>query len=127
MKNKPCIGFYMEDAFEAYYKHMDPEVVEEYGDKAGQNWLHTWDEGGRTLLRCKRCGGYMLRQYSELHSIEDDDYYSDFFPVTGPEEARSLNEKYDGYTIETDFPGRWLICDPCKAPRWSDTVKEENQ
>ncbi len=123
MNKRPCIGFYMEDAFEAY-QHMGTEVIEEYGDRVGHNWLHTWDEGGRKLLRCRKCGGYILCQFSELHSMEDEDYYSDSFQVSGPEEARNLNRMYDGYKIETDFPGRWLICDPCKAPLWSDRLKK---
>ena len=121
MKRRPCIGFYMDDAFEAY-KHMETEVVEEYGDRVGPNWLHTWDEGGRRLLRCKKCGGFILYQFSELLSMEDDDYFSDYFPVSGPDEAKMLNEKYDGYAIEAEFPERWLICDPCKAPHWSNEV-----
>ncbi len=99
MKQRLCIGFYMDDAFEAY-KHMETEVVEEYGDRVGHNWLHTWDEGGRKLLRCKNCGGYILYQFSELLSMEDDDYFSDYFPLSGPDEANMLNEKYDGYAMD---------------------------
>lgn len=104
---------------------MNTEIIEEYGDRFELNWLHTWDEGGRKLLKCKRCGGFILCQFSELHSMEDDDYFLDYFPVSSPEEARNLNAKYDGYAIESDFPDRWLICDPCKPPHWSDSIKHE--
>ena len=121
MEGWPCIGFAMEKPDKAY-SHMDTEVVEEYGDSCGNNWLHTWSEGGRRLLRCKKCGGYILYQLSELHGMEYDDYYADYFPVSGPEEARELNEKYDGYSIETEFPRRWLICDPGRTPRWNDEI-----
>lgn len=125
MKKGACIGFRMDDAVKAY-RHMDVEVVEEYGDKSGLHWLHTWDDGGRKLLRCRNCGGYILCQVSELKGIEFDDYYADFFPVSGPAEARNLNEEYDGYAIEAEFLGRWLICDPCRVPRWSDNMKNNS-
>lgn len=118
MEGKPCIGFSMENAVEAY-KHMETEAVEEYGDHFNNNWLHTWDDGERVLLRCKNCGGYILCQTSEYHGMEDDDYYADYFPVSGSDEAHKLNEQFDGDAIETDFPGRWLICDPCRTPHWN--------
>ena len=41
--------------------------------------------------------------------MEDDDYYSDFFPVSSPEEADELNRRYDGYAIERAFPRRYLM------------------
>ncbi len=119
MRRKPCIGFCFRDAYEAFCGHMnDMEVVEEYGDRFMHNWLHTWDDGGRMLLRCRKCHGFILAQYSEYHGMAYDDYYLDYFPVSGPEEAHELNEKFDGHAIEAEFPGRWLACDPCRAPRW---------
>ena len=121
MRKKPCIGFCIADAFEAFCWHMDQtDVVEEYGDRYLHNWLHTWDDGGRRLLRCRKCGGYILCQYSEYHGMDYDDYYLDYFPVSGAEEAHILNEKYDGYAIEKEYPGRWLICDPGRAPQWRE-------
>ena len=118
VENKACIGFYMKNPYEAYFGHMDTEIVEEYGDTYQMNQLHIWQYGGRRLLRCKKCGGYILCQYSEYHGIEFDEYSQEYFPVSGPEEARDLNAKYNGYQIIMKFPGRWLSCDPCRAPYW---------
>ncbi len=96
------------DAFE----HMDLERVCSYGDRAYGHYLYTWDEGERTLYRCKNCGGYVLIQESEFHSFSgNDSYYSDYFPVESEAEADELNKKYDGFKIETQFEGRYLIRD----------------
>lgn len=112
----PCIGFSMEDAKKAY-EHMDKELVKDYGDICGKNILHTWDDGHRALLRCKNCGGYILLQFSEFHGMDDDCYYVDYFPVTGPKEAQEINEKYNGEKIEEEFPQRWMIADG--RPHWN--------
>ena len=53
-----CIGFTMKDVAAAY-EHMEFELVEAYGDFAYGHYLHTWDDGGRSLFRCKNCGGYV--------------------------------------------------------------------
>ena len=118
----PCIGFKEGraiDAFEHFRGNL--ETVEDYGDRCGEHFLHTWDDGRRILLRCKACGGYVLLQKSEFHSFSDDDsYYNDYFPVSGPEEAAELNRKYDGFGIESKFPGRYIIRDNLMAPHWSE-------
>ena len=46
----------------------------------------------------------------EYHSFSDapDGYYTDWFPVDGPEEADRLNREYDGFAIERQFKGRYL-------------------
>ena len=113
---KPCVGFSMEEAKEAY-EHMDRELVRDYGDIYGNNILHTWDDGWRTLMRCKKCGGYILLQVSEFHGMDDDSYYVDYFPVAGPAEAQEINEKYNGEKIEEEFPQKWLIADG--HPHWN--------
>ena len=104
---KPCMGFTMTDPEEAY-AHMNYEVVEHYGDKYNGHYLYLWDEGYKLLGRCKACGGYILIQRSEMHGSEDD-YYGDYFPVSGSEEAKGLNERYDGYQLEEEFPERYLM------------------
>ena len=114
--SKPCIGFSMEDAEKAY-EHMDRQLVRDYGDICGKNILHTWDDGWRTLMRCKKCSGYILLQWSEFHGMNDDSYYVDYFPVAGPKEAQEINEKYNGEKIEKEFPQRWLIADG--HPHWN--------
>ncbi|MBR2669229.1 MAG: hypothetical protein IKE36_05465 [Solobacterium sp.] len=113
-----CIAFNMADAKEAF-DHMreDHEDVIEYGGYAYGHNLFTWDTGNRTLRRCRKCGGYILVQDSEYHGMEDDDYYTDYFPVDSPEEADELNKKYSGFEIETEFPGRYLMFD--KGVHWS--------
>lgn len=121
---KACIGFKMKDASEAY-RHMDLELVEEYGSMAYGNILHTWDEGERFLCRCKNCGGYVLVQHSEYHDMTggNDSYYSDYFLVDSPEEADELNRKYDGFAIEMDSGIRFLIAD-YNIPHWSIKVED---
>lgn len=94
------------------------EVVENYGDMCGSVMLHTWDDGKRVLLRCRECGGYVLVQMSEYHG-EVDAYYTDYFPVSGPEEAAELNRTLNGWKIEDGFGRRYLIQDNDDAPRWS--------
>ena len=86
-------------------------------DLMGTFIADTWDDGSRVLIRCKRCGGYILLQLSEFHGMEDDSYYADYFPVSGPCEARWINEKFDGERIEEKFPCRWMIVDG--KPHWN--------
>lgn len=104
---KPCIAFSLDDP-NAAYAHMEYKVIERYGEQCNGHDLYVFDEGYRLLGRCKNCGGFILVQRSEMHG-EEDDYYCDFFPVSGPDEARQLNEQYDGYQIEQDFPKRYLM------------------
>ena len=109
-RSHPCAAFDMEDPVEAY-EHMDYRIVEDYGDKAYGHYLYTWDDGQRMLGKCQTCGGYILIQSSEFHSMSDessDSYYTDWFPVSSPEEADELNRKYDGFQIETEFEDRYL-------------------
>lgn len=115
----PCKGFEMEDAAAAF-EHFkgNLELVEDYGDECGGRWLHAWDDGGRSLLKCRACGGYALLQRSEYHGPDSDSYYRDYFPVSGPEEAAELNERLDGTSIEDEFEGRYLIQDGGKPPSW---------
>lgn len=117
---KACIGLEFDDA-KAAWAHMQFTIVKDYGDYAYGHFLHTWDDGGRMLAQCKTCGGYILIQRSEYHSFSedsDDGYYSDYFPVDGPEAAEELNRKYDGCRIETDFPSRYLCRTNLKV-HWS--------
>lgn len=116
-----CIAFDMENAREAFgHFSGNLEVVEDYGDRCGDKYLHTWDDGYRVLFRCKACGGYLLKQSSEFHSFTgDDSLYTNFFPVSGPEEAAELNRTYDGWEIERQFGRRYMLRDNRGAPCWS--------
>ena len=115
---KACIAFGMDSATEAWHHLLgDRQLVINYGNEFEGKYLHTWDDGERILFRCKECGGYFLYQTSEYHG-RDDSYYHDFFPVTGPEEAESLNRRWNGWQIEDYFPDRYLIQDDNWAPHW---------
>ena len=100
----------MKDPVEAY-KHIRINVVRDYGDYAYGHPLYVWDDGRRILGKCIHCGGYVLIQKSEFHSFTDapDGYYTDYFPVSSLEEADELNRKYDGFAIEREFQGRYLM------------------
>ncbi len=105
-----CRAFLMDDPAEAHSHILQKlETVREYGDSACGHLLHVWDDGCRLLCRCRECGGYILLQKSEYHGMEDDDYYTDFFPVSGPDEADELNQRFDGFEIERVFPHRYLL------------------
>lgn len=58
------------------------------------------------MFRCTVCGGLVLKQFSEFHGYGYDYYYTDYFPVDSEEEARQLNEKYDGYELEKTWTGK---------------------
>lgn len=105
---KECIAFQIRDAKEAM-RHMNCDIVKDYGDYAYGHPLHSWDDGKRYLARCRNCGGYVLVQKSEYHGMQDDDYYTDYFPVSGAEEAEELNRRYDGFAIERLFTKRYLM------------------
>ncbi len=108
---KVCKAFGMEDPREAY-DHIEKNLafVRNYGDRAYGHWLHTWDDGFRSLLRCRKCGAYILYQSSEFHGMmSGDSYYGDYFPVGGKKKADKLNRRYDGDRIEQEFPKRYLM------------------
>ena len=114
-----CIAFDMKKPIEAY-EHMSLETVREYGRQAYGHLLYVWDEGERTLMRCRACGGYVLVQQSEYHGMEDDSYYLDYFPVESEEEADELNRKYSGEEIEEQFGDRYLMVTDTSVFVWSD-------
>ena len=102
---KPCRAFKMHD-YRKRLKHLRHlEFIEDFGDYCNGHYLHTWDDGHRYLCRCKKCNALVLVQVSEFHGYGDD-YYKDYFPVASREEAIELNEKYDGWQIETVYQGK---------------------
>ena len=86
----------------AEFTERNLEFVKHYGSKCNGHSLYTWDEGDRSLYRCTKCGAYVLQQYSEVHM--PDRIYIDYFPVNDEEDAEEVNRKYDGWSIETDYP-----------------------
>ena len=116
---KPCDGFNFVSASDAF-RHMKYEIIEDYGKFQYNHRLYVWDDGNRVLAKCKNCGGYILIQSSEYHSFTDapDGYYTDFFPVSSPEEADELNRKFDGFQIEREFKQRYLM-ETDGVLRWS--------
>ncbi len=118
---KRCELFNTADLEEAV-SHLDPEIVKDCGSDAYGHPLHTWDDGGRVLARCRKCGGYILIQRSEFHSFSDDDgdsYYTDYFPVDSEKEAEELNRRYNGFEIERAFKERYL-CRSDLVYHWSE-------
>ena len=93
-----CHIYGIEDAKEAY-KQLDFECVKSYGEETkleDGTLLHDnyeWDDGYRSLLRCKQCGGLFIIQTSEFHSFDSDNdgYYKDWIPVYSEQEADLLN------------------------------------
>ena len=106
-KTYHCKGFNL-DSVRKTYEHFRGHLImlKDYGDVCNGHCLHAWDDGGRRLYRCTVCGGLVLRQVSEFHGFENDDYYTDFFPVDSEEEANQLNEKYSGYELEKTWTGK---------------------
>lgn len=102
-----CVGFDLPTAAEAF-EHFQGmlEEVWDYGDMCNGHCLHTWDDGGRKLYRCRNCGGLILVQESEYHGEENDDHYTDYFPVDSVQEAEQLNELYGGWAIEKEWNGK---------------------
>lgn len=115
-----CHVFDMPDAAEAF-SQLDLEEVEDYGDEKDGHYLHVWDQGCRKLMRCRRCGAYVLVQRSVFLSFVNalNSEYTDWFPVSGPDEADELNRRYDGYQLERRFEGRYLRSTNGR-PYWSD-------
>jgi hypothetical protein len=110
---KLCCIFSFPDA-ETAAKHRDLEFVESYGDSCKDlrgevHYLHAWDDGERTLLRCRKCGALFLQQSSEFHGVHgDDSYYTDLFPVESRNEALAYNRKYNGFEIKEKYTGTWI-------------------
>ena len=94
----PCHIYDIADAKEAHNSFRG-ELVKEYGDnvslKNGKvlHWNYMWDDGSRSLVRCRDCGGLLIKQDSEIHSFTDapDGFFQDWIPVASEEEADLLN------------------------------------
>ena len=97
MKDWYCCIFKDEKPFD----RNDLQWVKNYGSSYKGKTLHTWDEGYRILWRCRKCGHYVLEQYSEIHM--PDSVYIDLFPVKDEDHVERINERYDGFEIETCY------------------------
>lgn len=85
-------------------------LVLKFGKNLYGHPLFLFDDGERYLVKCNKCGGYILIQDFERRSYSDgnDTYYTDYFPVDGPKEADFLNQMYGGWSIEFEFVGKWI-------------------
>ena len=105
----PCHIWSIEDAGKAYAEFQG-ELIRDYGDtvrlRDGRvlHWNHAWDEGGRSLVRCAKCGGLILMQKSEYHNMYDgpDGYYRDWIPVATAEEGDLKNILLNEGELEFD-------------------------
>lgn len=111
-KRELCCIFSFPDADTAA-RNFDFEIVENYGDAYRDSrgkvvhYLHTWDDGNRTLIRCRRCGALFLRQDSEYHDMchGNDAYYTTLVPVKSRDKALAYNKKYNGDALENKCGG----------------------
>ena len=106
-----CKAFEMKD-INAQREHLSKlKHVENFGSEYNGKALHTWYDGCRILKRCPECDALVLCQYSEYrdYSEGNDSYYKDYFSVGSREEAVELNEKYDGFQIETEYKGKMIL------------------
>ena len=83
------------------------EFIKDYGSTCNGHELYTWDEGDRSLYRCRKCGAYVLQQYSEIHM--PDATYIDYYPVRDDAHAQEVNRQYNGWTLERDYPYRGVL------------------
>lgn len=106
-----CKAFEIKDKNEQREHLKKLEIIENFGDTCNGHCLHTWDDGCRILKRCPECDALVLCQYSEYHDFSDgnDSYYDDYFSVSSREEAVELNEKYNGFQIETEYKGKKIL------------------
>ena len=110
----PCHIYDIADAREAY-DSFKGELVKGYGDFVlleNGTVLHDnymWDDGCRSLIRCKECGGLLIKQSSHFVSFSDDHdgYYADWIAVASEEEADLLNILLGAMEME-DVPCRHL-------------------
>ena len=94
---------------------MDMELIIDYGnqfhnpDGSLKHYLHTWDDGYRLLVRCKRYGALFIKQNSEYHGFSNEDsYYTDWYQVESKEVAELINAVYSGFSLERNYNGPWL-------------------
>lgn len=104
---KICCTFEIENARKAG-NALDCEVIERYGDTCEGHPLFCWDSGSRRLVRCRKCGALLLVQSSEYHGFGDD-YYVDYFPVESREQALQFNCEWDGFALEQNYEGVYLM------------------
>lgn len=110
---KICHIFSIDDAEEAA-EQLEIECIKSYGDEtrlSNGTLLHDnyeCEDGYRSLLRCKHCGGLLLVQVSKYSSTTGDDgYFEDILPVWSEEEADLLNT-FLGPRSFADHPFRHL-------------------
>lgn len=112
---KPCCIFSYENATTAikhfkYYlvKNLGEEVFNE--DGTVKHYTYAWDEGGRKVICCIKCGAIFIHQWTEFHSFtsQPDSYYENYFLVKDLDEALNLNNTYSGFALEMKFKGLQL-------------------
>lgn len=105
----PCHVFFTSEV-EDVKKTFEDEVIKDYGPsvklkngtKLHDNFhLFNGETGGRSLVRCKRCGAMLLKQITHDWDIYDGpNHCYDWIPVASEEEADLLNVLLDGEEFE---------------------------
>lgn len=109
---KLCCVFSYDTPYKAI-NHFEYDVVRDLGNKVYnddgsiKHSTYAWDSGGRKIIQCKKCNAIFLYQWSEFHdSIGDQDsFYENYFLVESFTEAISLNNKHNGFELETKHTG----------------------
>ena len=89
-------------ADDAKFERRNLEHIKSFGDTFEGHQLYMWDEGDRTLYRCRKCGGYVLEQHSEIHM--PDTGYTDYVPVRDEKHTEQINREYGPLALETEYP-----------------------
>lgn len=102
-----CHIYETEDAEQAG-KDLETESVKGYGPSTFYRGIelhsnHESEGGGRSLVRCKKCGALLLSQHSWYEAMDPDldGSFNDWIPVWSEEEADLLNYFLDS----RDLPG----------------------
>lgn len=112
----PCCLFQKEPlSVPKFFENM--ELLIDYGgeyfysDGSLRHRYYVWDDGDRTLQRCKNCGALFLVQSDEYHGPDSNDLYIDCFPVDSREQADQINREYSGFDLIRYYNEPRLVSD----------------
>ena len=107
---KRCCIFSYDTAEEAMAQKPFKEV-ENFGNKhlnpdgTVKQWLHSGENGDRSLVKCDRCGALFLWQSSYMTWGNDTVYHEIILPVNNRNTVMKLNENCNGWVLEGNYCG----------------------